>query len=153
MLYCFHCTRKFLKGVRFILMFVLNDTFIEVTVLPFLFVMTIFLAGRMSTKNEVNRRFLLLVFSTFLSALFETLFEFIPAMNDRPIYTQLFYTIVNINGYCLMCYIAAYTHTITRKFLNVNFSLLVIAIMLQFMFRPSEKIFIRERKKEKNYER
>ena len=46
---------------------ILDHTFIEIAVLPFLLVLALFLAGRMSTKNEINQRFLMLVFSTFFS--------------------------------------------------------------------------------------
>ena len=55
----------------------LGESFIEITVLPFLFVMAAFLSGRMATTSEINRRFLLLVISTIISAAFELVLELV----------------------------------------------------------------------------
>ena len=120
----------------------LDDTFIEISVLPFLFVLAVFLAGRMSTKNEINRRFLLLVFSTLLSAMTETLFELFPAFRNEIFYRKLFYVLVNINAYCLMCYVASYTGRLTQMFKDVNFSLLFISAALIFIFNPGENLYM-----------
>ena len=47
------------------------NVWIEATVIPFLGVMAAFLFVRYATNVEVNRRFRLLAFSTFLAALLE----------------------------------------------------------------------------------
>ena len=120
----------------------LVDTFIEFSVLPFLFVLAIFLAGRMSTKNEINRRFLMLVFSTLVSAMTETVFEIFPALANEILYSKIFYVLVNINAYCLMCYVASYTGRLTQMFRDVNFSLLFISAALIIMFNPSDNFYM-----------
>ncbi len=125
------------------LKYLTDDTFIEFSVLPFLFVLAVFLAGRMSTKNEINRRFLLLVFSTLLSALTETIFELFPAVrHNNVLYSKVFYALVNVNAYCLMCYVASYTGRLTQTFKDVNFALLFISVACLFIFNPCDSMYM-----------
>ncbi len=119
----------------------INYTFIEITMLPFLAVLTIFLAGRLSTTNEINRRFLLLVLSTFISAVFETSFELLPAFDASPLAHKFFYSLVNINAYCLMCYIAAYTRALNHNLTHTNFFLLCVSIFMIFALSTDYKIY------------
>lgn len=120
----------------------LGESFIEITVLPFLFVMAAFLSGRMATTSEINRRFLLLILSTIISASFELVLELFTDMKEITIYTKIFYATININAYCLMCYVAAYTRSISKRFTDINFFILCISVILLFMFRGEEKIFM-----------
>ena len=120
----------------------LDTSFIEITVLPFLLVMAAFLSGRMATTSEINRRFLLLVISTIISASFELVLELFTDIKHITIYTKFFYATININAYCLMCYVAAYTRVISERFTDINFFLLCISIILLFMFKSEEKIFM-----------
>lgn len=132
------------KGV-FVIMTVLNhfgETWIEISMLPFLSVLAVFLGGRMAVSSEINRRFLLLVISTLASALLESLLELFSDMNYVTVYTKIFYAFVNINAYCLMCYVAAYTRSISRKLTNINFFMLCLSLILLFMFRYDEKFFM-----------
>ena len=119
-----------------------GETWIEISMLPFLSVLAVFLGGRMAVSSEINRRFLLLVISTLASALLESLLELFSDMNYVTVYTKIFYAFVNINAYCLMCYVAAYTRSISRKLTNINFFMLCLSLMLLFMFRYDEKFFM-----------
>ncbi|MBR0204294.1 MAG: response regulator [Synergistaceae bacterium] len=119
-----------------------DDTFIEFSVLPFLIVMAAFLAGRMSTKNEINRRFLLLVFSTLISALMEGISRIFPALSHEILFTKIFYALVNINAYCLMCYVASYTGRLTQTFKDVNFALMFISLACIFIFNPIDSMYM-----------
>lgn len=119
-----------------------DDTFIEFSVLPFLFVLAMFLAGRMSTKNEINRRFLMLVFSTLLSSLAEIAVQLFPVLSNEVMYSKLFYVLVNMNAYCLMSYVASYTGRLTQMFKDVNFSLLFISAACLFIFHPNDSLYM-----------
>ena len=120
----------------------INETFLEVTVLPFLFVLSAFLGGRMATKSEINRRFLLLVISTLIAACFETVLELFTDFRTVTIFTKLFYATININAYCLMCYVAAYSHKISRRFTEIHFLILVMSILMLFVFRNDEYLYM-----------
>ena len=96
----------------------------------------------MATTSEINRRFLLLVISTIISAAFELVLELFTDMKHVTVYTKIFYATININAYCLMCYVAAYTRVISKRFADINFFLLCISIILLFMFDPSNKFFM-----------
>ncbi len=120
----------------------LGESFIEITVLPFLFVMAAFLSGRMATTSEINRRFVLLVISTIITASFELALELFTNMKQITIHTKIFYATININAYCLMCYVAAYTRVISKRFTDINFFLLCISIILLFIFNSDEKVFM-----------
>lgn len=119
-----------------------NEVWLEITMLPFLTVLVIFLGGRMATTMEINKRFLLLVVSTLASALLEVILELFTDMGTITIYTKIFYALVNINAYSLMCYVAAYTRSIDERLVNVNFFMLSLSLILLFMFRSDEKIFM-----------
>ena len=117
-----------------------NETFIEVSMLPFLLVLSMFLGGRMATKSEINRRFLMTVITTFVAATSEVIFELFFSTNSGTLHMRIFYAVVNINAYCLMNYVAAYTRQLTKRFLEFNFFLLCVSIVIPFMFRSSEDI-------------
>ena len=119
-----------------------NEVWLEITMLPFLTVLVIFLGGRMATTMEINKRFLLLVVSTLASAFIEVILELFTDMETITIYTKIFYALVNINAYSLMCYVAAYTRSIDERLVNVNFFMLSLSLILLFMFRSDEKIFM-----------
>jgi len=119
-----------------------SEVWLEITMLPFLTVLVIFLGGRMATTMEINKRFLLLVISTLASALLEVILEVFTDMETITIYTKIFYALVNINAYSLMCYVAAYTRSIDERLVNVNFFMLSLSLILLFMFRSDEKIFM-----------
>ena len=119
-----------------------SEAWLEISMLPFLSVLAAFLGGRMAVSSEINRRFLLLVISTLASALLESLLELFSDMNSVTVYTKIFYALVNINAYCLMCYVAAYTRSISRKLTNINFFMLCLSLILLFMFRHDEIFFM-----------
>ncbi|MBQ7578447.1 MAG: response regulator [Synergistaceae bacterium] len=119
----------------------INYTFIEITVLPFLAVLTAFLAGRLSTTYEINRRFMLLVLTTFISAVFETSLELFPALDANISAHKIFYSLVNINAYCLMCYIAAYTRSINKTLIHTNFFMLCASVLMLFLLSTDEKLY------------
>lgn len=118
----------------------LEPIWLELTMIPFLMVLAVFLGGRMAVKSEINRRFLLLVISTLAAAVFEVSIEIFYDMDISVLYTKLFFAAVNINAYCLMCYVAAYTRTSSKRFLGINFFLLCVSIIAFFMFRNDGNI-------------
>ncbi len=120
----------------------LSEAWLEITMLPFLTVLAAFLAGRMATTSEINKRFLLLVISTLAAAVLEVVLEVFTDMHTITELTKIFYAIVNINAYCLMCYVAAYTHSLTKRFANLNFLMLALSLILLFMFKSNEKIYM-----------
>ena len=93
----------------------LSEAWLEITMLPFLTVLAAFLGGRMATSSEINRRFLLLVISTLASALLESILELFTDMHTMNAFMKIFYALVNVNAYCLMCYVAAYTRCINDR--------------------------------------
>ena len=99
----------------------MSEIFMEIAVLPFLFVLSAFLGGRMATKSEINRRFFLLVISTLAASVFEIILELTTDISRLTVWTKLFYAVININAYCLMCYVAAYTRTISKRFVEFHF--------------------------------
>ena len=119
-----------------------NEVWLEITMLPFLTVLVIFLGGRMATTLEINKRFLLLIVSTLASALLEVILELLTDMETITIYMKIFYALVNINAYCLMCYVAAYTRSLDERLVNINFFMLSVSLILLFMFKSDEKIFM-----------
>ena len=92
----------------------LDENFIEIAILPFLFVFSMFLSGRMATKSEINRRYLMLVVTTFIAATFEVILELFMSTELSSPYMKSFYAMININAYCLMCYVAAYTRRLSK---------------------------------------
>ena len=120
----------------------LDETFIEIAVLPFLFVFSMFLSGRMATKSEINRRYLLLVVTTFVAATFEVILELFMSMELSSPYMKAFYAIININAYCLMCYVAAYTRRLSKRLTEINFFLLCVSIIMPFVFNANEDIYM-----------
>ena len=120
----------------------LEPVWLELTMIPFLLVLAMFLGGRMAISLEVNRRFLLLVLSTLAAASFEVAIEIFYEMDISVLYTKLFFVAVNINAYCLLCYVAAYTRSITQRLTSINFLLLCLSIVSFFMFRNDENIYM-----------
>ena len=121
---------------------VIDATFIEITMIPFLFVLSIFLAGRMATTMEMNKRFLFLVVSTLIAASLEVIIELFTDTHTITIYRKIFYAAMNINAYCLMAYVAAYTGSNSKTFLNFNFLLLCMSILMLFMFRSDDSTYM-----------
>lgn len=120
----------------------INEVFLELAMLPFLFVLSAFLGGRMATKSEINRRFLFLVISTLAAACFETILELTTDMMTATGWTKVFYATININAYCLMCYVAAYTRTISRRFTDLHFLALVMSVIMLFVFSGNDNLYM-----------
>lgn len=120
----------------------LSEAWIEISMLPFLVVMSIFLAGRMATSSEINRRFLLLVLSTLAAACFEAVLELFSDIHSVYAHTKFFYALININAYSLMAYVAAYTRSSSRRLIDINFFLLALSIILLFMFKTDEQLYM-----------
>lgn len=116
----------------------INAAWLEITVLPFLFVFSVFLAGRMATTSEINKRFLLLLVSTLMAAGLEVCLELFTDIHNVTLYTQIFYALININAYCLMAYVAAYTRCWGRRFGDINFFLLCVSLVMLFVFREAQ---------------
>ena len=121
---------------------VIDATFIEIAMLPFLLIFTIFLAGRMATTSEINKRFLVLVASTLIAASCEVVIELFTDFHTITTYKKIFYAVMNINAYCLMAYVAAYTGSNSKTFLNVNFSMLCASVILLFVLKSDDDIYM-----------
>ena len=119
----------------------IGNVFLEITMIPFLIVFSMFLGGRMATKSEVNKRFLRMVLSTLAAACFETVLEITTNMAYQTIWTKIFYAVININAYCLMCYIAAYMNVISKRFVEIHFFILCMSITILF-FLESESTYM-----------
>ena len=134
------------KGVFRSLMFHnLSEVWLEITVIPFLLVMCAFLGGRMATTSEVNKRFLAVSISTLIAACFETVLELSGQVDDISALTgwnRSFYAVVNINAYCLMAYVAAYTRSNSKRLIDTNFFLLVVSIIMLFLFKHNERVYM-----------
>ena len=118
----------------------INEAFIEISMIPFLCVLSAFLGGRMATKSEINRRYLFLVISTLIAACFEAVLEMTTDIRSTTFWTKIFYATININAYCLMCYVAAYTDVISRRFTDIHFLILTMSIILILVFRNDERL-------------
>ena len=120
----------------------LGDIWLEIVTIPFLLIMSIFLGGRMATSSEINRRFLLLVISTLAAASCEIALELFSDMAIVSTYTKILYALININAYCLMAYVAAYTRASSKTLIDTNFFLLSLSIILLFMFKADERTYM-----------
>ena len=120
----------------------INEAFIEISMIPFLCILSAFLGGRMATKSEINRRFLLLIISTLIAACFEAVLEILTGMDTVTVWTKVFYATININAYCLMCYVAAYTNVISRRFTDIHFLILTTSIVLLVLFGKNERLYM-----------
>ncbi len=101
------------------------NVWLEVTMLPFLGVLTVFLFLRYATNAEINRKFRLLSLTTFLAALFEISSTMLidgwghhRAVNI--VVRTIYYAMVTLNTYYLMRYVAAYVKIEDRKFFAFN---------------------------------
>ena len=113
-----------------------GSIWIEAIMLPFLFVMAIFLSSRFAIKTAMNRRFLYLVLSTFLANLFEIIEFLFPDL--IPI--SIVYAVMMINGYCLMRYVAAYVRIQNEMFSRLHMALFFIALMMAFLVHKGLQI-------------
>lgn len=120
----------------------INEAFIELSMIPFLCVLSAFLGGRMATKSEINRRYLLLVISTLIAAVFESVLEITTGMKDVTGWTKVFYATININAYCLMCYVAAYTNVISMRFTDIHFLVLTVSLVLLAVFGRNDRLYM-----------
>ena len=120
----------------------ISAAWLELAVIPFLFVLSMFLGGRMATTSEINRRFLLLVVSTLLAACTEALLEIFTDIHDVTPYTKIFYALININAYCLMAYVAAYTRSSSSRLIDTNFFLLCVSLTMLFAFKADERLYM-----------
>ncbi len=118
----------------------INEAFIELSMIPFLCVLSAFLGGRMATKSEINQRYLFLVISTLIAACFEAVLEMTTDIRSATLWTKIFYATININAYCLMCYVAAYTDVISMRFTDIHFLILTMSIILMLVFRNDERL-------------
>ena len=142
MLYLTVKTFKESRETKMIFLNNIGENFIEMAVLPFLLVMALFLSGRMATKSEVNRRFLLLVFTSFIAALLEVIIELFLTNKADQLYVKIYYVLVNINTFCLASYVAAYTGQLSKYFREVNFFTLCFSIVMPFVFGANENFYI-----------
>ena len=110
-----------------------GSIWIEAIMLPFLFVLVIFLSSRFATTTEMNRRFLWLVWSTFTA----TIIKIIEFICPFLIHQNVFYAVMNINAYCLMRYIASYVRFENKTFLKLHFSLFLIGLIVPLLFHKN----------------
>ena len=110
--------------------------------IPFLLVLSVFLGGRMATKSEINKRFQLLVTSTLAAALFETVLELTGKIGAGTVWVKIFYAVINLNAYSLMCYVAAYTSKISQRFTDIHFFILSLSIVMLFMFKTDGNLYM-----------
>ncbi len=114
------------------------NIWIEVTVLPFLAVMAIFMYSRYATKAEMNRRFRLLTFTTFTTTLLEVISTLLvdgwghrEAINLAA--QTLYHATVYLNAYALMRYVEAYVQVEDKKFDSFNKVLLFSSFVMLIM--------------------
>ncbi len=120
----------------------IGENFIEMSILPFLMVLALFLGGRMATKSDVNRRYLLLVLSSFITAAFEVIIELFMSHDATTPHMKIFYSLVNINAFCLASYVAAYTGKNSRGFREINFFALCFSLVIPFVFGAKESFYM-----------
>ena len=111
----------------------LSQVWIEIIMLPFLFVFSVFLSSRLATSSEINRRFLLLVLSTFATAACEVYVELVGDIYSISLHNKIFYSLIISNAYCLFAYVAAYTHSNSVSLMGGNFFVLCVTLILLFM--------------------
>ena len=109
------------------------EIWLELSMLPFLLVMSVFLAGRMATTAEINRRFLWLIVSTLAASGLEIFLELSNDLHSGFLINKVFYALIAINAYCLFAYVAAYTHSASKSLIGANFFLLAISVILTFL--------------------
>ena len=120
----------------------ISEAWLEITMIPFLVVLSAFLSGRMATTSEINRRFLLLVVSTLCAACLEVGLELSGMTEIDSIARKIFYALININAYCLMAYVAAYTQSGSKRLFGINFFLLCISLIMLFLFKGDGKTYM-----------
>ena len=120
----------------------ISHAWLEITVIPSLLIMSIFLGGRLATSSEINKRFLLLVMSTLLATCIDAFIRLSKNIYTVHINMNVFYAIININAYCLMTYVAAYTRTSSKRLIDANFFLLCISLVLLAFFGKNNSSYI-----------
>ena len=120
----------------------ISEAFLELAVLPFLFVLSVFLGGRMATKSEINKRFLFVVTSTLCAACYEVFIELFASGYQAITERKIFYALININAYCLMCYVAAYSSKISRRFTDIHFFILVFSLVMLFVIHSGNMYMV-----------
>lgn len=111
------------------------NVWIEATVIPFLGILAAFLYIRYGTKAEINKRFRLLAFSTFLAALLEVASTLlIDGWGHRHIVNliirTIYYAAVNFNAYHLMRYVEAFVRVEDKKFDTFNRVLIISSLVV-----------------------
>ncbi|MBR1438298.1 MAG: hypothetical protein IJ587_07145, partial [Synergistaceae bacterium] len=111
------------------------NVWIELSVLPFLAVLTAFLFARYRTNAEINRRFRLLSLSTLTGALFEAasamLIDGWSHLTGLNLVVRTFYYVsVNLNAYYLMRYVQEFVHVDNKKFDSFNRLLLISSFLV-----------------------
>ena len=120
----------------------ISHAWLEITVIPSLLIMSIFLGGRLATSSDINRRFLLLVMSTLVAACVEAVIRLSRNIYTVPVNMNVFYALININAYCLMTYVAAYTRTSSQRLIDTNFFLLAVSIILLLAFGNNNSLYL-----------
>ncbi len=120
------------------------DVWLEASMLPFLFILVVFLFFRYAVTAEVNRRFRIVAVSAFVTALLEITSTLVvdgwgksaipPFLN--LLLRSLYYAAVNVNAYHLMRYISAYVGVDDQGWDRVNqfilfssFAMLILNLM------------------------
>ena len=120
------------------------DVWLEASMLPFLFILVVFLFFRYAVTAEINRRFRIVAVSAFVGALLEITSTLVvdgwgksaipPFLN--LLLRSLYYAAINVNTYHLLRYIAAYVGVddqgwdrVNRVILFSSFAMLVLNLM------------------------
>ncbi|MCR5347820.1 MAG: response regulator [Fretibacterium sp.] len=114
------------------------DVWLEVSMLPFLFILVVFLSFRYAVKAEVNRCFRILAFSTLIAAILGIASTLAvdgwgktavpPILN--LLLRSFYFAAVNVNSYLLMCYIAFYVGATDRIWFLVNRGILFLSFAM-----------------------
>ncbi|MCR4818122.1 MAG: response regulator [Fretibacterium sp.] len=109
-----------------------NTVWIEATILPFLLIFGVSLSSRFATSVDVNRRFLALVWSTFVAAAMDVMLRFIYLLMpvSHPLVETMYSISVNVASYCLLRYVVAYVHQGGHRWMKFNTLLLQASIVL-----------------------
>ena len=118
------------------------NVWIEMSVLPFLGVLSAFLFVRYATASEVNRSFRRLALSTFCAAALEVastlMIDGLGHMRTMNLVARaVYYGVVNLNACHLMLYVASYVKFENRRWSLLNRALLCSSfLMLALNFLP-----------------
>ena len=127
-----------------------NNVRLEAAALPFLFILTVFLFVRYATSSELNRRFRLLVVSTFAAAVLGVLTHSARVVHTLSpfaifVLTTLYLAAANYNAYLLLRYVAVYVEFRGKTFLRfchamlaLSFAILVFNLFTGMFFSVGE---------------